>query len=889
VRRKPPPNRFELENLEQRILLSADTALTSLSGALTEEGDSDLDIGLLPRDEVMIGHEVRLEESSYQNHTAYDPSQSVDDIFAGLDEENLIDSSENEHSDAHVFEDDFDNDQSKVFEDEDEHEDEYDDLDVSESEAAVYEDWVITSYQQDQIILGLYALSPVGRVLETFDVFGSALTSTSSRTLGAFVGLVKILDTRLAKPVYDYFNDSTDPPDTRGLLQTIEQISGNYGELDIIIDSLSGGMSLPDDALQINLKMTATRIGELRAAESVDVLSEHIEEKQSVTEVAANLQFDFSFGLDLAKADEFFMVVHQFDVSVFIDSRHKDASVALDAARAPPGDTHEVIAPDGRIRIQFDDTITADGRITLDELQAIIAETGKDYISLDPAYSAKPSLDTIHKVDHTDHGSPSLSNDLRNHPHLDREPRNLALISDTERPGANRELTEQDLGPVIEEAIQRWSASNLVPDRAEVLDEVNFRIVDLPGGMLGQTRDATVLIDATAAGHGWFIDGSPADDLEFEETLNPVNLEATAGSPAHGRMDLLTVIMHELGHVLGYEHPSPEDSHAHGMMASVLSAGRRNLLDPDAAADFEPSCNQPVNQALTAEAFGPYVAAVGEDIYLDGSESFDPDAAGDDGIQTFDWEIEVDQPPDNDFDDGHRGDRVAILGGFASVGAKEIGLRVTDHGGLTAEDVAMVTIHERLVTDLAVRPKGTKIQLTWTKAGAEAAIFRSEAGPNHGFEEIARTQSDHSTYLDRPIELDKDYYYRVYVYAQVGDAEPLGISAAEVTRSLGRVRDTTAPTIAAGLANDTGTNGDGITADPTIAGTITDIDVLSEFWAWMDGGAPVDVRRTAALAGGGFHPDRSQPGGHQRRSAGGGGAHGELASGGPGWKRLSGV
>jgi len=296
-----------------------------------------------------------------------------------------------------------------------------------------------------------------------------------------------------------------------------------------------------------------------------------------------------------------------------------------------------------------------------------------------------------------------------------------------------------------------------------------------------------------------------------------------------------------------------------------------------------------INVAPTAEVAGPYVAAVGEDIYLDGSESFDPDAAGDDGIQTFDWEIEVDQPPDNDFDDGHRGDRVAILGGFASVGAKEIGLRVTDHGGLTAEDVAMVTIHERLVTDLAVRPKGTKIQLTWTKAGAEAAIFRSEAGPNHGFEEIARTQSDHSTYLDRPIELDKDYYYRVYVYAQVGDAEPLGISAAEVTRSLGRVRDTTAPTIAAGLANDTGTNGDGITADPTIAGTITDIDVLSEFWAWMDGGAPVDVRRTAALAGGGFHPDRSQPGGHQRRSAGGGGAHGELASGGPGWKRLSGV
>ena len=70
------------------------------------------------------------------------------------------------------------------FEDENEYEDEYDDAAASESDASFYEDSVITSHQQDQIILGLNALSRVGGVLEKFDAFAAMMTQTIDRIRG---------------------------------------------------------------------------------------------------------------------------------------------------------------------------------------------------------------------------------------------------------------------------------------------------------------------------------------------------------------------------------------------------------------------------------------------------------------------------------------------------------------------------------------------------------------------------------------------------------------------------------------------------------------------------------------------------------------------------------
>ena len=138
-------------------------------------------------------------------------------------------------------------------------------------------------------------------------------------------------------------------------------------------------------------------------------------------------------------------------------------------------------------------------------------------------------------------------------------------------------LTAAELGMIVEEAVDRWAEWKVVDENAlRKLENVTFQIVDLSGLALGQTTPDTILIDVNAAGHGWYVDQTPGEDLEFGVRLNEVELAAISTSPAFGRMDLLTVVMHELGHVLGY---GDLDPNAQNLMSGTLDAGTRRLND----------------------------------------------------------------------------------------------------------------------------------------------------------------------------------------------------------------------------------------------------------------------------------------------------------------------
>ncbi|MBU0500349.1 MAG: cadherin-like domain-containing protein [Gammaproteobacteria bacterium] len=102
-------------------------------------------------------------------------------------------------------------------------------------------------------------------------------------------------------------------------------------------------------------------------------------------------------------------------------------------------------------------------------------------------------------------------------------------------------------------------------------DIVTF--TDLPPATLGQTTAQQITLDTDAANHGWYIDYTPYLNEEFLPTSNPNEWIAKPGSEAEGRMDLLSVLLHEYGHVLGLDH----NANGHDFMATTLAPGVRRL------------------------------------------------------------------------------------------------------------------------------------------------------------------------------------------------------------------------------------------------------------------------------------------------------------------------
>ena len=144
-------------------------------------------------------------------------------------------------------------------------------------------------------------------------------------------------------------------------------------------------------------------------------------------------------------------------------------------------------------------------------------------------------------------------------------------------------LTYDALDAIVDEAIERWTDALGIDDALVAsLHEVSFQIVDFSDLTLGRAFEDTILIDTDAAGYGWFVDTTPYDDVEFSRLNEEGELVADSASDAYGDMDLLTVVMHELGHVLGLEDLDPD---THDLMSETLDAGVRQLADDQINAD----------------------------------------------------------------------------------------------------------------------------------------------------------------------------------------------------------------------------------------------------------------------------------------------------------------
>jgi len=139
-------------------------------------------------------------------------------------------------------------------------------------------------------------------------------------------------------------------------------------------------------------------------------------------------------------------------------------------------------------------------------------------------------------------------------------------------PAANiSPLTESALKAIVNEAMARWAAAGLSAAVRTNLARVEFVITDLRDSYLGETKGDRVYIDLNAAGHGWFVDSTPTRDEEFAPSKGSRQLLAVDPRAAD-RIDLLTVVEHELGHVIGLD---DLDALADNLMSGTLGAGVR--------------------------------------------------------------------------------------------------------------------------------------------------------------------------------------------------------------------------------------------------------------------------------------------------------------------------
>jgi RHS repeat-associated protein len=142
----------------------------------------------------------------------------------------------------------------------------------------------------------------------------------------------------------------------------------------------------------------------------------------------------------------------------------------------------------------------------------------------------------------------------------------------------------------VEQSIDLWSTwlgTSLL--RPSVVME------DLPAGQLGEARiDAvgpdglptagTIVLSPDAAGVGWFAGSTPLFNSAFGTQLGPDAFQATGSSPAADEYDLLTVLLHEEGHLLGFNSQVP------GFAAHVGTvAGSQMFIGPNFSAQLTPA------------------------------------------------------------------------------------------------------------------------------------------------------------------------------------------------------------------------------------------------------------------------------------------------------------
>jgi len=163
----------------------------------------------------------------------------------------------------------------------------------------------------------------------------------------------------------------------------------------------------------------------------------------------------------------------------------------------------------------------------------------------------------------------------------------------------------EELNWMVQAALQRWQQAKISDQDLARLRQATFALGHLSGGQLASSTANQILIDETAAGYGWYFDQTPFDDSEFDVLVPGKERQTTDLSPAHGKMDLLTVVMRELGTVyMQGKNRTPKQLRP--LMQLTLSPAVRRMpvfnVPDRSTARVSPGANQSLNGAAIANA-----------------------------------------------------------------------------------------------------------------------------------------------------------------------------------------------------------------------------------------------------------------------------------------------
>ncbi len=153
------------------------------------------------------------------------------------------------------------------------------------------------------------------------------------------------------------------------------------------------------------------------------------------------------------------------------------------------------------------------------------------------------------------------------------------LLTDASNGAANApSLSSGQLAQAVQVALDRLSAAGVDPTVINKLASADYEVAALPSGLLGSTNGPgqRVTLSPNAAGQGWFIDPTPLQDSAYQPGSTGLAMTAPGGSAAAGHVDLLTVVLHEMGHLAGQDNVSVLDN-PDALMAGALAPGERHL------------------------------------------------------------------------------------------------------------------------------------------------------------------------------------------------------------------------------------------------------------------------------------------------------------------------